>query len=195
MNIFGYNPVLDDEVGVLVSYGSLKTIDIPHFHTHNGEAFSHAGKHTLPASGTPVDFLIVPDSGTQIHLINYHGETTVGPVDMFLYEAPFTDANSLGTDISASCYNHKRTSTNSCGATMYLNPFTDANSMGSQIDYSLQPSSTGGPLTPGAGTVSGHLNEWMLDSTKSYLLRYHSGATTAGALGMAFDAYKNTMSG
>lgn len=141
-----------------------------------GKLYSHHAKISVPSDGSH-NHLIQIDSGKH-RLQNYSFNSTVGPCDMFLYEAPFTDVNSLGT--AGVFYNRNRESLNVSSSGFFVNPFIDVNSIGTQLEYQLIENTSGGNNKPVGGGASG-LREWVLKPSTDYLLRFvnNDGANAA----------------
>lgn len=142
---------------------------------HEGTLFTHDDKHTVAISGN-LDLLVVPNSGSDLHMLPFEFNATGGPNDVLLYESTYLDTNSAGA--ASSFVNHHRTSALTAPFSAYENPYIDANSLGTQLDYSLMENTSGGPNKDVGGGTVGAVGEWKLDPTKNYLIRFtnNSGA-------------------
>lgn len=168
-----WDKLLGRESNVTMSYGGLKQLSTEHERIHTGNAWLHSEPHYNVASGSSVDHLIVPTSGgaVDLHLSHVGYNTAAGPAEINIYEAPFTDADSFGTDVTSSFENRNRTKTNARGFTIRENPFINVNSLGERLDYDLIEATAGGPVKTSGG-AAGALKEAVLDNTKQYLMRF-----------------------
>ena len=171
-----WNLFKSDEENIRSSYNSLKIVQLEHERIHQGRSFRHTEVHSL-ASAEVYAHLIIPNSGSDVHLQSMSIKASSGIVHLGLYENPFTDANSLGSLDTDEWLNQKRNSSNVPPFLAYENPFTDANSLGTKVfeDLITDVSKDAG------GSEEGIPNEIMFDNTKTYLLRVtnNSGATIA----------------
>jgi hypothetical protein len=154
-----------------ISHG-LKFMDQSAYSVHKGDIWSLTDKHSIASSGGTRDHLLQINSGEALHLNTSMFNTTKGPADVFIYEAPFIDASSLGTDISSSYHCHNRALNKITPFVAYEDPYTDANSLGTKIDYNLMEQVEGGPVQVSAGSTDGVPTEWHLDYAKNYLVRF-----------------------
>ena len=162
----GWNLFKNGAQNIRSSYNSIKQISTEHERIHQGRSFRHSEVHSL-AIAEVYAHLIIPNSGSDIHLQSMNIKADGGIVHLGLYENPFTDANSLGALDTDEWLNQNRRSLNTPPFVAYENPFTDANSLGVKVfeDLITDVSKDAG------GTEEGIPNEVMLDNNKSYVLR------------------------
>jgi len=179
--LHAYNQVIGKIQTIRSSYNAVKTLDTEHERIHAGKMWEHTQIHSM-STGQIYDHLIVPDSGSDLHLRSADFSSDGGPGLLEVYEAPFTDANSIGTVDTDAWKNLNRKSSNVIPATMYDEPFIDANSIGELLSAKVLAVSGVGQDQIGAKQAATH--EWMLDDQKSYLIRYtnnDTGNVTANA--------------
>lgn len=159
-----YNYAVGRVQSLAASYNALKGIVTEHERIHAGKGWTFGDVSSL-ASAANLDFLIMPSS-EEMHLRNYSIIADGGPCVTRLYEAPFIDANSMGT--LQNFYGNNRRSSNVSSVQIYEAPYIDANSIGVQLDPTLL--ATGTPF-PGGGQINNAVVEWILHEEKPYLVR------------------------
>lgn len=174
-----FNNFLGREENIRSSYHALKMLSVEHERIHSGNAWLHSEEHNNLASEANLDHVIVPNSGGSIdlHLRHVGFNVTEGPGGVHVYENPYINVNSAGTDVTSAFQNRNRRATNERGFIAYENPYIDANSLGTQIDYALIEATAGGPIKAAGGDAE-VLAEVILDNTKPYLVRYTNHAPT-----------------
>lgn len=169
--IQAWNSILGGEENIRSIANALKTMTPEHVASHAGTLFTHRDKHTVAASDS-FNVYVVPNSGTSLNLLPFEFKADAGPGDIYLYESPYTNPASLGTDISSNFKNHNRVSANVAPFSAYENVYFNPASAGQQIDYGLMEQTGGGPIKNAGGEAGGGDNEWQLDPAKGYLVRY-----------------------
>lgn len=180
----GWNLFKNDEENIRSSYNSLKIIQLEHERVHAGKTFRHTEVHSLASDGV-YSHLIIPNSGSDIHLQSMNVKASAGIVHLGLYENPFTDANSLGLLDTDEWLNQNRRSSNEPPFIAYENAFTDANSLGEKVfeDLITDVSKDAG------GAEEGIPDEVVFDHTKTYLLRVTNKAGANIATSDKFTVY------
>lgn len=168
-----WNAMLGRDENLHASYNAIKGVVSETERIHSGNSWLHSEAHYNLAAGDSISHLIIPNSGggVDLHLSNIGYNTTAGPAELEVYEAPFININSFGADITSSFFNRNRTRTNVRGFVIREDPFIDVNSIGVLLDYSLIEASAGGPIKASGG-AAGAASEMVLDNTKQYLLRH-----------------------
>ena len=179
-----WNLFKSDEENIRSSYNSLKTIDLSHERVHNGRMFRHSEVHSL-GTGEALNHLIIPNSGSNIHLQSMNIKSDQGIVRLGLYEDPFTNASSLGADHTDQWLNQNRSSSNVPPFIAHESPFIDANSLGANIIEDLVTDTS----KDAGGTEEGLANEITLNHSKTYLLRTVNEAGAAIATVAKFAVY------
>lgn len=174
--IKAWNPKLGRLENVRSTHNMLQMIELDHAHVNAGVTFSHSDKHTVASNGT-LDHLIITNS-EEVHLSTYDYASTAGPCDIFLYEAPFINVNSLGTE--KFWQNRERNSLLVSSSQIYSQPFIDVNSIGDPIDYKIIESSAGGAIKIASGKSTG-LSKWVLKTGTNYLIRFINNDSTNNA--------------
>jgi len=182
--IKAWNLFKNDEENIRSSYNSLKILQLEHERIHAGKSFRHSEVHSL-TSGATYDHLIIPNSGSDIHLQTMNIKANAGIVHLGLYENPFTDANSLGADDTGEWFNQNRKSSNTPPFKAYEGAFIDVNSLGIRINEDLVTDVS----KDAGGAEEGIPNEIVLDDTKTYLLRVTNNAGAIIATVAKFSAY------
>ncbi len=151
------------------SYGMMKQISAPHARVHEG-VFFHAAEIINPvATGGRLSYLIQVGS-YDAHLRAYNFTATVGPAPVELYEAPFSDANSLGTPVTPR--NLNRGSGTVSTVAINRDPFVNVSSLGILLDINLIEETAGGPIKAVGGESGAPVVEWELAKETNYLLSY-----------------------
>lgn len=176
-----FSKLLGYEEDVYSVSHSFKTINGPLFALHSGLAWTKSRKHVVGPAGGIFDHLIIPNSGAILHLNGYAFNTTKGPSDTFLYESPFTDVDSYGTDISSQFANHNRDLAIVAPFIAHEGPFINANSIGTPLDYGLMEQVEGAGAKISAGDISGTPVVWHLNTQKQYLVRFVNNHVTDSA--------------
>lgn len=169
-----YNAFLQREENVNCIDNALKFVNTESERIHAGVAWLHAEPFNNLAAGASLDHLIIPDSGGDIalHLDIVNFVATAGPAELLVYEDPFTDTDSFGTnDIASFLPRNRNVLTNSTGFAARQGPFIDTDSIGLLLDYDLSAVAAGGPIQPVSGPLAS-INELILDNTKQYLIRH-----------------------
>jgi len=149
-----------------LSYNMLKTIEAEHARIHQGTAFGFSEKLTI-AAGSAHSYVI--DTGSQdVHFRSYGFNSTLGPCDVHLYEAPFFDAASAGTQKYGR--NRNRTFADSSSVILNSQPFVNVASLGVHIDYGLIEA-TGSTKESSGGSVASPAGEFDLHPAKKYLIQ------------------------
>jgi len=176
----GFNEQDGREENIQSSYNMQKTITAVHARVHAKLAYNHSGLNTVPAGGYLRYLLRI--GGTVFHLRDFAFKTTEGPAGVFLYEAPFVDTNSLGTQLVSRNLN-RSVAVDSYDFALYRDPFTNAASAGTELDYDLQPATSGGAIRAAGGSAGGPAIEWVLRQDTDYLIEFVNSSTNAAIVG------------
>ena len=162
--------------------GAPRAISHLHAQVHDGNAFAFCAVNSLASDGT-FDMLIKTATGEFPHFRTLRLDPSAGPYGFEVYEAPFTNADSLGSSLGL--VNFNRASTNTVSATVFTQPFTDANSLGTQIENTLVHGA--GPL--GGNPLEAIEFEFLLNQNVDYLARlvnHNNGNTSVAYTGAIY---------
>lgn len=183
--IEGYNVYKGGAEFIRSSNNALKTLSTEHERIHAGKYFRHSEVHSL-ATGVSHYHYIVPNSGSHLHLRSYRVKANNGPGRLNIYENPYIDASSIGTDISSDYKNLNRASSNVFPATAYLGPYVDVNSIGEELDVSMLFDSS-----KDAGEESELVDhEIALTNSYGYLVRYFNDSGAAATSSIRIGIYE-----
>jgi hypothetical protein len=162
----------------------LPTITTFHERTHEGMAYVVGDRSEALADDGALDILVSVNSAAHIHA--RFAATTGGDALVDLYENPFTDANSLGTPLTAR--NRFRYKGDNADSNHHRDPFTYANSLGTNIAPGIIAGGSK-PFTAG-GDVGDGFTEFMLSKGNRYLFRLTNKAGSAQVAGAEINFYE-----
>ncbi len=144
----------------------LPTVTTAHERIHEGVMYHGGVRSEALADDGNLDLFLIVNSAMEIHA--RFEAACGGDAVLNLYENPFSNTNSLGTEITPR--NRHREIGDVSDAGLYSAPWTDANSLGTNL--------TPGAIIPGGATGNspgGQLQdgffEWDLDKGNQYLFR------------------------
>lgn len=164
------------------SYNMIKTIEAEHARIHQGTGYGFSEKLTI-LSGSAHNYIIDTNS-TDIHFRSYGFNSTLGPCDIYLYDSPFFDAASAGTQKYG--VNRNRSFSDSSGMILNSQPFVDVNSLGKVLQYGLIEA-TGAIKESSGGNSLSPQGEYDLAVNKKYLLRIINNNVSTATVG--FDTF------
>lgn len=143
--------------------GAVQTIETEHLHIHAGRGFQCSGAIATIAASSGVDFYITPFSNQAMHLRNYQFSADGAPITLSFYENPTIAI----TGTQCSPVNRNRISSKVSSAGIFHT--ASATSLGTFLDSTrIEGTGTGANTT---GETEGPAVEWILDSSKKYLIR------------------------
>lgn len=184
-----YNAIIGAEENIRSAENSLKTISINDYAIHAGLMFSHTDKHSV-LSGANLDLVVLPSSGSDLHMLPFQYNSSEGQCDLFVYEGTYFDANSSGTEVTSGFANHDRNSLNVRNFTTFESPYVDTNSLGVEIDYALIEQTTGGAVKVAGGSAGGTAGELILNTSKNYLVRLVNNSTNTSTVKSGITLYR-----
>lgn len=158
----------------LTEYSSVRTIPLDNSLVHQGKGFMYKGKSLL-ATATIAKFLLVTPADIDIHFRAWSIKSTVGPLDIAVYEAATTSA--LGTLVSA--INTNRQTTILPKMLLYASPTVVTN--GTLLIEEYIGGVTGGaPVIAGEEVVNNV--EWFLKRNTKYLITLNNTSGTTATI-------------
>jgi hypothetical protein len=167
----GWNIFKGREENIRTSFHAIKTITFEHERIHSGRYYKHAHIHSL-GNGEYHTHYIEPNSGYNLHLRYYNVKADNGPGVLSIYENPYIDASSLGSDVTSDFINLNRASNNYIPASISYGVGFDANSSGVELPQSLLADAS---KDSGENSSVGD-QEIILNSQRKYLLKYDNNA-------------------
>lgn len=175
-----WNKYLGRTQNLQADFNMAKIIDAEHSRVHEGVMFSSSDVRSIANNGN-LD-LIVVTSNASVHLRAWDFNSMVGPCEIRLYEQPYLNPSSMGTQLPL--YNRNRRSSNVASVSLWEAPYINPSSIGTMIDFNLIEQSTGGPIKTNGGPSESY-QEWELATDRNYLLRCTN--VSGGAGGIEFD--------
>lgn len=168
--LLGYNVNSAGPDEIKTSDNALIVMPLEHERIHAGKAWTYNKKHFI-LTGSENNFLLLVNSGEEIHLRNFGFVADAGPVHLTLYADTFFNVDSLGVQLPVVALN--QTLINSPNFTLHGGPFVDAASLGEVLSFTMMPNSEGGPVQSSAGAAESPITEWHLGggTQKGYLFR------------------------
>jgi len=159
--------------------GAAATIELEHHKVHSGKFYTGTATGTIVASDYRTYAFRPSSSKMPVH---FEGViSTTGPAIISLLESPTISTNTGETSVTM--YNNYRTSSNTIGMTM-ASCNSSVVTAGTRLDVVIMGSSGSGPIR--IGGESGQRNEFILDSTKTYVIKIdnqNGAATTNFSIG------------
>lgn len=148
-----------------------RAIEQEHAKIHDGDAHAFSDINTLASDGIGTYTITVPSSIFPHYRLIRLGATG-SPFRYEVYEAPFFDANSSGTELFY--MNMNRNSSKVTSTQVFKDAFTDTNSLGERLE---QEKFTAAGVQ-GGGTGSPTTFEWLFAQGTNYLVRVINDDTT-----------------
>lgn len=118
--------------------GAPRAISHEHGKLHDGDVYTFSSQTSLAMNGKHYIALTNPASESY-HLTTARVQPTGGPIVVKLYEAPFLDANSMGTETVLINRYRPLQATKVASLQVHLDPFVDVNSLGMAMETQLLP--------------------------------------------------------
>lgn len=182
--IKGWNALTQREENIRSSGNAIKTTEEANERIHAGKMFTYTEIASL-ANLEESTILIVPNSGTDIHLKGLDVKAS-GTCSLKLYEGAFYNVDSLGTDVSSLAVNHNRQLGSAVrDFNIYKNSYFDVNSLGQRLfeDEILDVAKRAG------GRGEGVPLEYVLEPAQTYLIRLTNDSGAAETVVIRYSMY------
>ena len=164
--------------------GANREIEAEHSKIHDGLAFALSNINSLTAGSTAY-YAFVGVTGYVPHWRLIRLNSTGAPFVISLYENPYLNVNSLGTQLTP--YNMNRNSSIVSSLTAYLNPVINVNSLGTQ----LEAEKTASTAVQGGSLSNPTIFEWIFNNGVNYVLAVKNEDSTTESYGTTFFWYSS----